>query len=62
MCLYTNLSKKAMWERLTKMSLQAHRTVFYDGIVNEVEAQHGGYYYGEKDTTGNTERRTIQTL
>jgi hypothetical protein len=44
------------------MSLQAHRTVFYDGIVNEVEAQHGGYYYGEKDTTGNTERRTIQTL
>lgn len=49
LCLYPKLSEKAMEERLTKMSQQAHRSIFSDGIVNEAMAQQGGYYYGEKD-------------
>jgi hypothetical protein len=50
-----------MWERLAKMCQQAHRPVFYDGIVNEVDAQRGGYYYEEKDTEGNAQYRVTQT-
>ena len=61
MCLYTNLSEKSMWERLVKMSQQAHRSVFHDGIANEVTARHGGYYYGEKDSEGNVQYRVTQT-
>lgn len=59
--LYTNLSEKAMWERLAKMGQQVHRPVFYDGIVNAIEAQRGGYYYGEKDTERDVQYRVTQT-
>ena len=53
MRLYTQLSERAMRDRLTKMSQQAHRSVFYDGIINEATVQQAGYYYGEQDTVEN---------
>jgi hypothetical protein len=50
--MYKNLLQKAMWARLEKMSQQAQRSVFADGIVNEAQVQRGGYYYGEQDKEG----------
>ena len=47
--MYENFSEKEMRRRLEKMSQQARQPVFHDGIVNEMERQKCGYYYGEKD-------------